>query len=43
VKDKSGDIISSSNSIIAKLSSEYKRWDSNSGIQFKANKRFYKS
>ena len=43
MKDKSGDIISSSNSILAKLSSEYKRWDSDSGIQFKANKRFYKS
>jgi len=43
VEDISWDIISSSNSIIAKLPSEYKRWDSNSWINFKTEKRFYKS
>ena len=43
VKDKTWDIISNSNSIIAKLPSEHKRWDPNSGIQFKTDKRFYKS
>ena len=43
VTDKAWDIISSSNSIVAKLPSEYKRWDPNSWIKFETEKRFYKS
>lgn len=43
VKDSAWDVISSSNSIIAKLPSNYKKWDSTSGIKFSSDKRFYKS
>lgn len=43
VKDAAGDTISSSNSIIARLPDEYKKWDPDSWINFTSSKRFYKS
>lgn len=42
VEDIAWDIISSSNSIIARLPDEYKKWDPDSGINFLSQKRFYK-
>lgn len=42
VTDNAGDTISSSNSLIAKLPSEYKSWNPNSDIDFSAPNKFYK-
>jgi len=43
VTDSIWDQISGSNSVIARLPSQYKSWDPNSGIYFKSDSRFYKS
>lgn len=40
-RDAAGDIVSSTNSIIARLPEEYKLWNPNSSIEFKSEKRFY--
>ncbi|USN58657.1 MAG: hypothetical protein H6767_00625 [Candidatus Peribacteria bacterium] len=43
VKDAAGDTISSSNSLIARLPSEYKRWNPDGNLEIHTEKRFYKT